>query len=440
MIEYHQEHEKMFLNLLRDKPIYFKHIKPEFFENETLDDFYSLLKEHYDEYKIFPLKNEISIKLKTNNYDHIPNSYIDILDKNNNYSEEYAEEEIKRWIKYRSLKINLVRAAEFAQASKFDNQDPDYLLSKIRLMLNDSPDFSDDLGLDFYNPSDHEILYEDKVSSGYDFFDKLTGGGYDPQTLVVYVGPPNIGKSIYLANDASKFAQQGKNVLFISAEMSAKKSLKRIGAMTLDIPLADYDKLSKDIDFMQNKINIFKNSNFVEPGKLKVVKVPTSKCSVNDIEAIIKRLEEKEGIKFDCLVVDYINILADSRGGKGKGDDSYYKIKNISEDLRALADIKDMLIITATQTRRDGFNAAESITMEHIAESAALSHTADVMWAIIQTTSMYANSYYKLKLLKARDSEGKHTICRIDIDPKTLKLTEVPDSAYSSADDYIGVE
>jgi KaiC/GvpD/RAD55 family RecA-like ATPase len=51
----------------------------------------------------------------------------------------------------------------------------------------------------------------------------VSGGGYDTKSLVVYAGEQNIGKSIWLANDAANFVRMGHNVVFITAEMSAQK-------------------------------------------------------------------------------------------------------------------------------------------------------------------------------------------------------------------------
>ena len=48
-----------------------------------------------------------------------------------------------------------------------------------------------------------------KVSSGYNFLDRVLNGGYDKDgSLVVYVGEQNIGKSIFLANDAANFVSK----------------------------------------------------------------------------------------------------------------------------------------------------------------------------------------------------------------------------------------
>ena len=57
--------------------------------------------------------------------------------------------------------------------------------------------------------------------------------------------------------------------------------------------------------------------------------------------------------------------------------------------------------ITATQITRNGYNSSD-ISMTDIAESAGLSHTADVMLGIIQDDLMRSNMEYWLKLLKIR--------------------------------------
>ena len=102
------------------------------------------------------------------------------------------------------------------------------------------------------------------------------------------------------------------------------------------------------------------------------------------------------------------------------------KIKQIAEDLRAMAVRNDWLIITATQITRGGWDATE-INMSNIAESAGLAHTADMMYAIIQDSMMHANREYWLKILKIRDGEGKGSKCRFEINYEYMRLRETGD-------------
>ena len=59
-------------------------------------------------------------------------------------------------------------------------------------------------------------------------------------------------------------------------------------------------------------------------------------------------LEESQDHKVNVVVVDYINILANYRNPNT--ENTYMKIKQIAEDLRAMAVKQNMLVISATQS------------------------------------------------------------------------------------------
>jgi len=107
------------------------------------------------------------------------------------------------------------------------------------------------------------------------------------------------------------------------------------------------------------------------------------------------------------------------------------KIKQIAEDLRAMGIRNGWLIVTATQINRNNYNSSD-IGLGDIAESAGLSHTADVMLGIIQDDIMRANYEYWLKILKIRDGEGKGNKCKLEINYSYMKLTETDEIASSN--------
>ena len=286
-----------------------------------------------------------------------------------------------------------------------------------------SLNFDTDVGLDFFNPEHHIQRKTKKLETGWSFIDNVSGGGYDPKSLIVYAGEQNVGKSIWLANDAANFIRMGHNVVFVTAEMSAQKVLKRIGSNLLQIPMMEYDKHSANRDYVKRRLERI-TRGIMPPGKLFVKEFPTSQGTVLDIEAYLKDLEESQDHKVNVLVVDYINILANYRNPNT--ENTYMKIKQIAEDLRALAVKRDMLVISATQINRGAWDSTE-IKMENIAESAGLAHTADVMYALIQDAMMHANREYWLKVLKIRDGQGKGSRCRYNIDYDFMRLTETDD-------------
>ena len=62
--------------------------------------------------------------------------------------------------------------------------------------------------------------------------------------------------------------------------------------------------------------------------------------------------------------------------------------------------------------------------MSDIAESAGLSHTADVMFIIIQDAMMHIENEYFIKLVKIRNGKGKNWKCKYKVDYSHMRLIE----------------
>lgn len=226
--------------------------------------------------------------------------------------------------------------------------------------------------------------------------------------------------SIWLANDAVNFVRSGFDVAVITAEMADIDFIHRIGSNMLNVKVSDYEKLSKQPGFIKNRLSQLTNG-VIPPGNLFVKEYPTSQATVPDIEAYLRELETVNGIKLKVIVIDYINILSNFRNPNS--ENTYMKIKQIAEDLRAMAVRNEWVVITATQINRGGYDSTE-LNMGHIAESAGLSHTADIIYGIIQDTSMHMNNEYWLKILKVRNGTGKNSRCMYRIDYSYMRLIE----------------
>lgn len=227
--------------------------------------------------------------------------------------------------------------------------------------------------------------------------------------------------SIFLCNDAVNFVKGGKNVVFITCEMSSKKVIKRMGSNMLDINIDEYDRRSKDVEFIGSKLADVRRDSYIPMGRLFIKEYPTSCCTTIDVENYIKTIQETLGFKVDVVIIDYINIMSNYRNPNS--EDLYTKIKQISEDLRAIAVRQECLIVSATQTNRGAFDA-DDISIGNIAESAGLLHTCDTMLGIIQNADMRTNDKYLLKILKIRDGEGKNTKMEMDIIYKKMRIKD----------------
>ena len=420
------DHEKIFFNFFLKKPHYLKSVGPGFFSNRDVDHISKLAKSFYVKFGESPSKEQMKALVKDD-----PNEISDdivsaVYSINiNEYDQDWLKRTGESWIKWKHFDKQLIKTIEYVKTQDVSPDNVEDIVTRAIGMISTegSLNFDSDVGLDFFNPEHHIQRKSKKLETGWTFIDNVSGGGYDPKSLIVYAGEQNVGKSIWLANDAANFVRMGHNVVFITAEMSAQKVLKRIGANLLDINMMEYDQKSVNRDFIKRKLERI-SRGLLPPGKLFVKEFPTSKGTVLDIESYLKDLEEAQDHKVNVLVVDYINILSNYRNPNT--ENTYMKIKQIAEDLRALAVKREMLVISATQLNRGAWDSTE-IKMENIAESAGLAHTADVMYALIQDSMMHANREYWLKVLKIRDGQGKGSRCRFNINYDFMRLTETDD-------------
>ena len=232
--------------------------------------------------------------------------------------------------------------------------------------------------------------------------------------------------SIWLANLAANSVRMGYNTAVLSLEMRDRKLVKRLGANLLNISMREYAQAAEDRVMMKKRLSQVGYDSLQVPGKLYVKEFPTSSAGVPDIERYIQKMEETKGLKFKVIILDYINILKNWRNPNS--ENMYMKIKQIAEDLRAMAMRNDWAIVTATQINRSGFGSTD-LNATNISESAALGHTVDAMFGIIQDEIMHANREYILKLIANRDDGYKNSRRKFLINYDYMRIMEDPDSS-----------
>lgn len=442
--------EKIILSYFLKNPLDLKNYRKGFFENETLNEIANVLKAFYKKFKRTPNVDELNNVLfkyreKNNNdsdidfenendvksvKEDISREVRDSLKLDGDYESDYIEKIYYDWIKEKTLYKAIVDIVE--KGKTFKGNDYDSMYDSLMTTLRDARDVTKKSPIQNYiNIELHKQPVGVKMESSYDFINNKTNGGFDTKTLNVYLAPPNTGKSIFLCNDAVNLVKNHKNVLFITCEMEPWKITKRIDGNLLGINLNDWN----DYDRNELKKKLDKRFNKIPPlGNLFIVQIPTGKCSVDDVEKTLKDCENENNVKIDALIIDYINVMVDNKG-KGSDDNTYIKIKNIAEGLRALAIEHNVVCITASQTNRSVKGQQWSInnmTIDAVAESSALTQTVDMMLGIIQDDEMYANCEYWLKILKIRDGEGKNMCCKINVNYDYMKLDETREITYPS--------
>jgi replicative DNA helicase len=416
--------EKVFYLHVRNNPNYFKTVSEKFFDNEEIGVLLKIDKQFYDRFNQVPSQDQLKLIAKQEKFvDQISDKMIDIIfdEPIDSYDPQWIRETSESWILWKSLDQSLIDTMEYVKTVKVNPSNVSEIVNKVKNLINDRNNitFNQSLGKNFFDAESHIPEANSKISTNHNWVDNFTGG-YRTKSLVVYAGEQNIGKSIWLANDAVNFVKAGYDVAVISAEMAEIDFIHRIGANLLGVKISEYEKMSKTPDFIKNRLSNLKNG-VIPPGNLFVKEYPTSQATVPEIEAYLKELEKTQGVKLRAIIIDYINILSNFRNPNT--ENTYMKIKQIAEDLRAMAVRNEWIVISATQINRGGYDSTE-LNLGHIAESAGLSHTADMIYGIIQDTSMHMNNEYWLKILKVRNGTGKNSRCLYRIDYSYMRLSE----------------
>lgn len=228
--------------------------------------------------------------------------------------------------------------------------------------------------------------------------------------------------TIWLGNFAANFVVGGNNTAYISCEVPKEKIVQRIGANLLDLELSYYKNISTtSLTELKTKLGSIARKNFCIPGQFYIQEFGTGQASVLDIEKWLKKTEELKGMRFKFVVVDYLNILKNFRNPNS--ENLYLKIKQISEDLRAMAQRNNWIVVSATQINRTNIDSTD-MTLSDISESMGLVHTVDSLFGIIQDVMMHADNYYYLKILANRNGGYMNAKKRFNIRYNMMKITE----------------
>lgn len=420
--------EQVFYHYILDNTIYLNITKPDFFTNSNVRELFEIAKEYTLKYKTPPSKEQmlslIEIKGLGEKY---PKNIVESLYNTklilNQYGEEWLEKNVGSWIQVRNLDNVIRKSIAYMKTTKVTAENASEVVETIRSMLSNETaiDFSFNLGKSFFDPTAHLQEKLARHPSGYDYIDLCTKGGYWKGMLMILFGMPKSGKSMWMCNMAAKCIQLGYNTAYITLELQGEIVNSRIGSNLLNVPIDDYELLVKDQPLLKQKLTTLKQRSLKPMGDLHVKEFPTSSASANDIEAYLKKAQEILGYKFDIIFIDYLNIMKNWRNPNS--ENTYIKIKQISEDVRAMGQRNGWAVISVTQTNRSGWETND-LSITSIAESAGLLHTVDILFGIVTNTEMKAKGEYYLKCLANRVSKNENTRKRYVINWKYVRIEE----------------
>jgi len=419
--------ERIFFHNILKNPAYLDAVDLRFFDSAVLKKLVRPIKGFYSKYHEVPTMAQVQEIVKLENLDKeiSPDQISTAWDLDlGDYDEAWLKDNTETFLEYKNLDISTVDLVDYLKSTNVTPENIKEVVNKAKsiIVTRNNLDFAFDEGSDFFDASAHRQPVHQTFSSGYNFIDLAADGGWAAKTLNVFLGAPKVGKSTWLANIASQAVMAGNNTAIITLEMSEAKYLRRLGANMLNVKMEDYKRISNDQEFIKQRLgNLSGNSGLTLPGKLFVKEFATSTASAIDIENYLRRMEEKNGMKFKVVIIDYINIMKNWRNPNT--ENTYMKIKQIAEDVRAMAQSNDWAVISATQTKQTFFGSSD-MSMSAASESSALVATVDLMFGIIQDTIMKLNNKYKLKVLASRDGTMSEYSKMYDVNYAHMRITE----------------
>ena len=376
-------------------------IQDEYFAERDERYVYEQIREYFTKYNTIPTVEALGIELDSasmNDADYkLTKVILDKLYKDKDDTPlDWLIEQTEKWCKDRAIYNAVMDSIEILdeKGKRSQGEIPDLLKEAL------SVSFDTNIGHDFLIDSDRRYDFyhteEEKLPFDLDYFNKITKGGLPNKTLNIALAGTGVGKTLFMGHVAANCLMMGKNVLYITMEMSEERIAERIDANLLNIPIRELTDLPKDM--YDKKIERLREKT---KGKLIIKEYPTAGAHVGHFRHLLQELNLKKDYKPDLIVIDYLNICTSFRVRPGSNVNSYTLVKSIAEELRGLAVEYDVPVLSATQTTRSGYSNTD-IDLTDTSESFGLPATADFMFALISSEELEALDQMLVKQLKNR--------------------------------------
>lgn len=390
---------------------------------ELVDDFVT-------KYSKSPTPEALGIELtnKTDLNQNLFNSAVDLLEglssENNPFDETWLVDQTERFCQDKALFNALAQAHEIWK----NKGEKGLSTSAIPGLLQDAlaVTFDPDIGHDYLADSDKRYqeyhLNVKRIPFDLHMLNKITKGGLLPKTLNVVMAVSGAGKSLFMGHCAAANLMNGYNVLYITLELSEEMLGARLDANLLGIDMDMLSQIPKDVyDRKIAKIREKTTGRLVVKGY--------SNAGAPHFRHLLNELKLKKGFVPDIIYIDYLNLCKPSR----KGDmNSYERVKECAEEIRAIAVDFNLPILSATQTNRAGYGNSD-VGMENTSDSLGLPMTCDLFFALIQTETLERLGQYKVLQLKSRyDDVGRNRTFSIGVNKIQMRLCDVQDEQDTS--------
>jgi replicative DNA helicase len=377
--------------ILVDRPFadqMFEVLNINFLELKYLQVFVQLVKKYREKYSVHPTEKIMTSILRTELEEHNDSvkqqirNFFARISKTQIEDSEYIIETSLDFCRKQKLKEAMLKSVRLLKTSSFD---------EISQVINDALKLGSDsnFGHDYVKDFEQRFLFKSRnpTPTGWPEIDTITHQGLGEGELGVVIAPTGAGKSMALVHLGAEALKAGRNVVYYTLELADTVVGSRFDSCITNVPLNDLGSFKEEIYEKVQMLN----------GKLVIKEYPTKSASVNTLKNHLEKLINR-GFKPDVILVDYGDLLRPISTLKEKR----HELETIYEQLRALAQIHNCCVWTASQTNRSGLNA-EVITMESISEAFNKCFVADFIFSISRTSEDKLSNSGRIFIAKNRN-------------------------------------
>jgi len=417
--EYTDELQKLYIEfLLAEKDLYVRCnaiTSPKYFSRKyqpTID----FIDEHVRKYNDLPTLEQIKAKTQ--------HQFDDISGKVTDDHKKWFMDEYEKFCRHKALENAILQSADKLEKHEY---------GAVEQLIKDavSIGLAKNFGLNYWDdPAGRIQKIKDsrgQNSTGWASLDKILYGGFNSGELNIFAGGSGSGKSLFMQNMALNWALQGKNVVYVSLELSEELCSMRLDAMLTNMSTVNVMRNLEDVEL---KVKIASK----KAGILQIIQMPNG-TTVNDIRAYIKEYQIQKRIKVDALFVDYLDLMMPV-SVKVNPSDQFIKDKYVSEELRNLAIELHILFVTASQLNRSAVDEIE-FDHSHIAGGISKINTADNLIGIFSSRAMRERGRVQIQFMKTRSSSGVGTKLDLGYNMETLRITDLDEDEQDSNENQV---
>lgn len=258
----------------------------------------------------------------------------------------------------------------------------------------------------------------------------LLHGGIAVGELLIFIAPPNRGKTLYLVNELFTGLCCGDRVLYLTMENLQDSVLGRLFDRTLLTP-KDTQRLT------EHNCTHFLKKFMHRVQAPTILYQPANTFSVADLEAWIEQDFATTGLRYDRIIIDYMQKLK-----KPKSKDTWDAERRLTDDLRALMLKLSTRGITAAQTSRVGTSIGKDGGPTEIHEDMLQGgfgqfETADIVAGYSESPTDKQRGIGKVTILKARETGGRGRSFAVHTAPWIGLITDEPKRVLKETDQHL---